>query len=171
MPNHTCCFTGHRPESLYKNADDGEVYNSIVKAVENAVSDGYTVFICGGSRGGDFLFADAVLYTKIRHPEIKLCIALACRDQASDWSREDRNEFSRLLDSADQIVCLSDRYTSGCMQKRNRYMVEQATLLIAAYNGTQGGTKYTYSYAAKKHLRIVNVLDIIIQESDQLSFL
>ncbi len=171
MPKQTCCFTGHRPENLYLNADDGEVYSRILKAVEDAILDGYKVFICGGCRGGDFLFADAVLYARIKNPDIKLCFALPCRDQASEWSRNDRDDYSRLLDSADDIVCLSDKYTVGCMQKRNRHMVDRSSLLIAAYNGTEGGTQYTYNYAQKKHLRIVNVLDRIIPQTDQLSFL
>ncbi len=171
MLKNTCCFTGHRPESLYKNADDGEVYNRILKAVENAVLDGYTIFLCGGCRGGDFLFADAVLYARTKYPQIKLCFVLPCRDQASEWSRTDRDDYSRLLDSADDIVCLSEKYTNSCMQKRNRYMVDHSTLLIAAYNGTSGGTEYTYNYANKRHLRIVNVLDRITEETDQLSFL
>ncbi len=171
MLKSTCCFTGHRPENLYKNADDSEVYSRILNAVESAYLDGYTVFICGGCRGGDFLFADAVLYLRTQHPEVKLCFALPCRDQASQWCREDRDEYSRLLDSADEIICLSEKYSAGCMQKRNRYMVDRSTLLIAAFNGSQGGTEYTYNYAFKKHLRIVNVLDRITEESDQLSFL
>lgn len=171
MLKHTCCFTGHRPESLYLNADDGEIYSRILKAVENAVLDGYTVFMCGGCRGGDFLFADAVLYAKTKYPEIKLCFALPCSDQANLWERADRDNYSRLLDSADEIVCLSEKFTNGCMQKRNRYMVDRSTLLIAAYNGSAGGTEYTFNYATKKHLRIVNVLDRITEQTDQLSFL
>ncbi len=171
MLKHTCCFTGHRPENLYKNADDGEIYSRILKAVDDAILDGYTFFICGGCRGGDFLFADAVLYARTKHPEIKLLFAIPCRDQASEWNRADRDEYSRLLDSADEIVCLSEKYTNGCMQKRNRYMVDRSTLLIAAYNGSDGGTQYTYNYALKRHLRIVNVLDRITEQTDQLSFL
>ena len=50
-------------------------------------------------------------------------------------------------------------------------MVDRSTLLIAAYNGSAGGTEYTFNYATKKHLRIVNVLDRITEQTDQLSFL
>lgn len=171
MVKSTCCFTGHRPENLYINADESEIYNRILSSVQNAILDGYTMFLCGGCRGADFLFADAVIYSRTKNPSIKLCFVLPCRDQASEWSRDDRDNYSRLLDCADEIICLNDKYKNGCMQQRNRFMVDRSSLLISAYNGTEGGTEYTYKYAQKKHLRIVNVLDRITQETDQLSFL
>lgn len=171
MLKSTCCFTGHRPENLYANCDESELYQRILKAVENAVSDGYQYFLCGGSRGADFLFAEAVIYLRTKYPHIKLNFILPCRDQAEQWSREDRDCYSRLLNSADEVICLNDKYKSGCMHQRNRYMVDRSTLLIAAYNGTSGGTEYTYKYAQKKHLRIVDTLDRIIEETEQLSFL
>ena len=48
-------------------------------------------------------------------------------------------------------------YTPGCMQRRNRYMVDHASLLIAVNDGARGGTRSTIEYAFK---RGVNVLDI-----------
>ena len=63
------------------------------------------------------------------------------------WSREDRDRYSNLLELGDSVFCLSDKYSNGCMQYRNRVMVERSSLLIAAWNGTEGGTEYTYKYA------------------------
>ncbi len=41
--------------------------------------------------------------------------------------------------------------TPGCMQRRNRYMVDRSSLLIAVYDGIpQGGTLNTLSYAMGK---------------------
>lgn len=169
----TCCFTGHRPKDLFAYNSPAEVYARILKAVEDAVEDGYTDFLCGGCIGGDFLFADAVISVRSERPdrEIRLNMCLPCRDQAEKWERGDRDRYSGYLQVADSIVCLSDRYTEGCMQKRNRYMVDRSSLLIAAYNGSSGGTEYTYKYARRSGLRTVNLLEIPTQESDQLSFL
>ena len=50
-------------------------------------------------------------------------------------------------------------------------MVERSSLLIAAWNGTEGGTEYTYKYAKKRKLRIVDIIDRLPEETDQLSFL
>ena len=47
-------------------------------------------------------------------------------------------------------------YTPGCMNRRNRYMVDRSSLLIAVYDGIpQGGTLNTLSYAMGKGVRTV----------------
>ncbi len=169
----TCCFTGHRPGVLFETANEAEVLNKIFKAVESAVADGYTDFLCGGCVGGDFLFADAVIMAKSKYADkgLRLCMCLPCRDQSAKWDRHTRDRYSGYLDVADSVVCLNEKYVNGCMQQRNRYMVDRSSLLIAAYNGTPGGTAYTFRYASKCGLRIVNVLDKQREESNQLSFL
>ncbi len=167
---NVCCFTGHRPETLYIDNDESEVYGLILKAVEDAILDQYTVFMCGGCRGGDFLFGESVAELRNTYPEIRLVCVLPFRGQAELWSGEDRNRYADLLDAADEVVCLNDKYTKSCMHERNRYMVDRSSLLIAAYNGTKGGTDYTLSYAKKQGLRTVNLLRVQGKQSAQLSF-
>ncbi len=167
---NVCCFTGHRPETLYIDNDESEVYGLILKAVEDAILDRYTVFMCGGCRGGDFLFGEAVAELRNTYPEIRLVCVLPFRCQAELWSGEDRNRYADLLDAADEVVCLNDKYTKSCMHERNRYMVDRSSLLIAAYNGAKGGTDYTLSYAKKQGLRTVNLLRVQGEQSAQLSF-
>ena len=41
------------------------------------------------------------------------------------------------------------------MLERNRYMVNNSSLLIALFNGKPGGTKSTIEYAKKQNLRII----------------
>ena len=41
---------------------------------------------------------------------------------------------------------LSLIHISSCMQRRDRYMVDHASLLIAAFDGSAGGTRYTVEY-------------------------
>ncbi len=166
-----CCFTGHRPEALFKDEDEYTVYNYILIAVKDAVLDGYTQFMCGGCRGGDILFGEAVNELKKTNDNIRLICVLPYRGQAEGWPGSDRNRYADLLDAADDVICLHDEYSKGCMHQRNRYMVDRSSLLIAAYNGTKGGTEFTVNYAKKQGLRIVNVLTPQGQQSDQLSFL
>ena len=171
MVRYTCCFTGHRPEKLFEQYDESEIYNRILAAISTAIEDGYTTFVCGGSRGADFLFAEAVIELKSTHPGIRLEFMLPCRNQSELWSREDRDRYSSLLELGDSVFCLSDKYTPGCMQNRNRVMVDRSSLLIAVWNGTEGGTEYTYKYARKRKLRIVDLIDRIPEQTNQLSFL
>ncbi len=169
----TCCFTGHRPKDLFLFNDETDVFNNILSAVYSAVKDGYTDFLCGGCIGGDFLFAEAVIMARSEMPDrdIKLHMCLPCRNQAELWDRADRARYSSYLETADSIVCLNERYVKGCMHERNRYMVDRSSLLIAAFNGSPGGTAYTVKYAKKLGLRVVNLLEIPSEESNQLSFL
>ena len=46
-------------------------------------------------------------------------------------------------------------YFNGCMQKRNQYMVDTSSVLIAVYDGVSGGTKNTVEYAKKKDKKII----------------
>lgn len=42
---------------------------------------------------------------------------------------------------------LQRHYSSDCMQKRNRYMVEHADLILAVWDGQPSGTGMTVTYA------------------------
>ena len=46
---------------------------------------------------------------------------------------------------------------SSCMQRRDRYMVDHASLLIAAFDGSAGGTRYTVEYAMRRGLDVVDL--------------
>ena len=43
------------------------------------------------------------------------------------------------------------------MQRRDRYMVDHSSLLIAAFDGTPGGTQYTMQYAMSRGVSIVDL--------------
>ena len=45
----------------------------------------------------------------------------------------------------------------ACMQRRDRYMVDHASLLIAVFDGSPGGTQYTVQYAMGRGLDIVDL--------------
>ena len=52
---------------------------------------------------------------------------------------------------------VSEKYTPGCMQRRNRYMVDHASLLIAAHDGLPGGTRNTIEYALRRGVPVVDI--------------
>ena len=43
------------------------------------------------------------------------------------------------------------------MLRRNRYMVDRSSRLIAVYDGMLGGTMYTLTYAMKQGLDIITL--------------
>jgi len=52
---------------------------------------------------------------------------------------------------------VSAKYSSSCMLRRDRYMVDHASLLIAAFDGSSGGTRYTVEYALNRGLSILDL--------------
>lgn len=159
----TCCFTGHRPEKMPFAATaysfDHHVFRrNLEYAVQTAILSGYRRFITGMSRGMDLWAAMCVLDFKRAYPGLTLEAAIPCPEQASRWDADDVRFYNLVLSRCDVKTVLSPRYVSGCMNKRNRYMVDQSSLLIAAFDGRSGGTRNTCAYAERMGVRIYNIL-------------
>ena len=161
------CFTGHR-----KIPDDKmpEVLSRLYSAVAHLIFEGYTTFICGGALGFDTLCAQCVLKMKERFPHIKLVLALPCRDQTLKWDDvKDISTYKEILGKADLVEYMQPFYTSSCMHERNRWMVDHSSLCVAYLTSYRSGTAYTYNYAKKKGLGLINIADE--GEEKQLSFI
>ena len=52
-----------------------------------------------------------------------------------------------MLRAADAVYYISDSYSRPVYQRRNEWMVDRSSLLIAAYTGASGGTSNTIEYA------------------------
>lgn len=158
----SCCFTGHRPAKLpwrFREEDPRCVAlkGRIADAVEMAYQEGYRHFICGMALGCDQYFCEAVLALREQHPDVTIEAALPCPTQADAWTAVQRERYERLLAECDLETMVSGKYTSSCMQRRDRYMVDHASLLIAVFDGTAGGTRYTMQYAMQRGLNIVDI--------------
>ena len=158
----TCCFTGHRPEKLPWGDNEGDPRCAALKkrlydAVEAAYDGGMRHFICGMARGCDFYFAEAVIELRRRKGDVSLEAAVPCLTQAERWPEEDRLRWSSLLERCDLETLVQERYTRGCMLRRNRYMVDHSALVIAVYDGAGGGTRRTLEYALRQKVPFVDI--------------
>ncbi|HWS41682.1 MAG TPA: SLOG family protein [Pseudoflavonifractor sp.] len=158
----TCCFTGHRPDKLPWGADEGDprcadLKNRIAAALEEAYEKGMRHFICGMALGADLYFCEAALDLRRRCPGVTVEAAIPCEEQAARWGERDRNRYFALVKDCDYETMVQHHYDRGCMLRRNRYMVDRSSMLIAAYDGLLGGTMYTLAYAMKKGLEIVTL--------------
>ena len=54
-----------------------------------------------------------------------------------------RARYRAAMASADDAVVLSPVYRAGCYAVRNNYLVDHASLLVAWYDGSPGGTRHT----------------------------
>ena len=162
--SRTCCFTGHRPAKLPWGSDERDprclaLKRSILRELEKLYRVGCRHFISGMALGCDLYFAEAVLELKERYPAVTLEAALPCPGQADRWSEENRTRWQLLLEHCDLETVVQDHYDRWCMLRRDRYMVDRSSAVLAVFDDTPGGTKYTLDYAAKQHLDIL-LLDL-----------
>jgi len=158
--NITCCFTGHRTEKLPWGDDERDerclkLKEQLHDMVERAYAEGYRHFICGMARGCDTYFCEEVLALRVRYQDVTVEAAIPCPGQSGRWSAEDRERYEDLLERCDYRTVVEAKYSPGCMQKRNRYMVDHAALLIAAFDGLPGGTRQTVEYAFSRKLNVL----------------
>ena len=65
--------------------------------------------------------------------------------------------YNQILKDVNKVVYASEYYYNGCMQKRNRHMVDNSAFCICYLAKPTGGTFYTANYAKQKGLRIINL--------------
>ena len=156
MKEKTACFTGHRkipPKKLPMVSE--RLRETLIKCIEN----GYCFFGAGGALGFDTLAAQTVLELKKDYPQIKLILVLPCHNQTRGWNEKDIAKYELIKRKADKVVYTSDQYYRGCMQKRNRHLVEESNLCICYLVQNKGGTFYTVNYAKNRGLMIINMCD------------
>ena len=154
MKNTSCCFTGHRdivPQKLPL------IKEKLINLISDAIERGYTDFYNGAAIGFDLLAAEAVLELKEKYPDIRLHIIVPCATQSSRWTADNRQKYERVTACADEVKILSPFYFNGCMQVRNRYMVDASSLCIAYIERNTGGSADTVKYAEKEGLEIINI--------------
>ena len=156
----TCSFTGHRPEKLPWGSNESDprcvqLKERLTDALEQAYADGFRHFICGMARGADFYFAEAVLRLRGEQQDVTLEAAIPCEEQAQRWREEERERYFHLVELCDYETMIQRHYDRTCMQRRNRYMVDRSSRLIAVYDGMLGGTMYTVHYAMRAGVELV----------------
>ena len=125
-------------------------------------------YFAGGAIGFDLAAAVTVLNMKRVYPDITLNLALPCPEYQSKWTRAEIELFDRVRSRADSEVYVSESYHRGCMQMRNKYMVDKSVFCIAYLREKSGGTYNTVAYALKKGIEVINLTDVPI--TDQISF-
>lgn len=77
--------------------------------------------------------------------------------QADSWEKADQRRRYNILTAADKTVITSEQYNRGCFFTRNRYMVDNADVVVCAFNGKSGGTAYTVDYALKQNKIVIQI--------------
>ena len=151
-----CCFTGHR--EIPAGGVDG-ILEHLKREIERLYTEnGIAVFYAGGATGFDALASEAVIERRAMHPDIRLVVVMPHKEQAKRWSAEEKAQHEHIKCSADEVICLAEHYYRGCMQRRNRYMVDRSSICICYLTKDTGGTAYTVRYARKQGLSVTNLV-------------
>ena len=160
--NITCSFTGHRASKLPWGFHENDprcitLKQQIYDAVEAVYDSGIRHFICGMANGCDMYFGEAILQLKETHKDVTLEAAIPFAGQADHWKEPEKLRWQNIYNKSDYITIVSKTYTRECMNKRNRYMVDHSSILIAAYNGSKGGTQNTILYAIRSKCEVIQI--------------
>ncbi len=148
---HSCCFTGHRPQGLPFKENEDHPDCMKLKAL---------------------LRQELVLELKSEYPQITLESAIPYEEQASNWTVQQRERYYEIAGKCDQETILQTAYTGGCMKKRNHYMVDSSTFVLAVWDGTsRSGTAQTVRYARElcRKIIIINPKTLELTRENQLN--
>ena len=118
-------------------------------AVQKAIERGYQHFISGMAAGIDLLAAKIVLQLREDMSEMGIVLeaAIPFPSQFKRWKKETKREYERILLQCDKVHCVYDVFSLEAYKKRDKYMVDKSSLLIAVEGKPNGGTARTIAYA------------------------
>lgn len=152
--SRTCCFTGHRN---LPRAEVPAIRERLREVIASMVRMGVCYFGAGGARGFDTLAAETVLELESQFPELRLILVLPCRDQTRSWRKEDVARYEAVKVQADKVVYTAEHYYTGCMQVRNRRLVDCSGRCIAYLTERSGGTWNTVLYCQGQGVPVTNI--------------
>lgn len=147
-----CCFTGPRPKNYPWGRDkecEAKIEEKLKIAVQEAVERGYRHFISGMSAGIDLLAAKIVLQLRGDMPKMEIALeaAIPFLFQSKRWKEETKREYEIILSQCDKVHYIADAFSLEAYKKRDKYMVDKSSLLIAVEGKPNGGTARTIAYA------------------------
>lgn len=158
MEDKVCSFSGHR--QILKSHTES-LPQLLSETVDALIDSGVRTFQSGGALGFDLLAASLILAKRIKHPNIRLKMVLPCRDQADRWPKKFQRAYGNILSAADEVLYLSENYDPFCMQRRNRYLVDSADILMCYLTRSFGGTMNTVNYAYDCNRQIINLATLL----------
>jgi uncharacterized phage-like protein YoqJ len=155
----TVCFTGHR---VINNTEQPQLIRVLKDTISKLIGMGADIFMVGGALGFDYIASTFVLTAKSQYPFIRLVITLPCLNHDEKWKTADKLAYSYLLNNADEVIYVSEKpYFTGCMKKRNLYLVEQSDICVAYMKRARSGTSQTVRFARERGLTVINLAEQI----------
>lgn len=147
----TCTFAGHR--EVYQSHISEKLEQEIEKILD---LDESFRFLVGGMGDFDGLCASAVRKAKRSHPEKQISLELVMPYLTQELN-ESKDYYEQFYDDVIIPIELAGVHYKSAITKRNQWMVEQSSYLIAYVYRDFGGAYTTLQYAKKKGLQVVNI--------------
>lgn len=147
-------ITGHRPEKIGGYRVPNPTYNFIRRALDEAfLRLQPNTVIVGMAQGVDQLAAELCAIN-----QIPFIAAIPFVGFESRWPAASQIWYRQLLGRATtvRVICSGD-FAGWKMQTRNEWMVDHSDLLLAVWNGTNGGTANCVNYARRVGKRIERI--------------
>ncbi|WP_418992325.1 SLOG family protein [Alistipes sp.] len=149
-PEITVSFTGHRTYA-------DQIREELTRLVEELYAAGRRRFLSGMAAGFDLAAAEAVLGCRERLEGLQLIAVVPFEGQQARFTPADRERFERVLEAADERLVLAPAFHRGCYAVRNDYLVREASLVVAWYDGSAGGTRDTVRRALRRGRTVLNL--------------
>ena len=98
------------------------------------IERGVTDRLCGMAQGADLWCAQIVLDLRKKNTAMKLHAILPCEGQERKWTASAQEHYRSILAQANEVIYVGQEYSRNCMLKRNRYLVDHSSILLAVYN-------------------------------------
>lgn len=128
---------------------EAKIEEKLKIAVQEAVERGYRHFISGMAAGIDLLAEKSVLQLREDMSEMGIVLeaAIPFPSQFKRWKEETKREYEIILSQCDKVPYIADAFSLEAYKKRDKYMVDKSSLLIAVEGKPNGGTARTIAYA------------------------
>lgn len=158
-------FTGHRPDKIadWRKAPERAeraIRESVAAQVVELAGQGAEEFLSGMAPGLDLWAADEVLRLRAEgvlgaHTRLTLLVPYPGFERTFETA--DKSLFVSIVERADEVVFVCPKYQHGCYQLRNAALVERCDVMVAYYEGAEGGTRQTIKMALKSGKSVINL--------------
>lgn len=171
MSTINIALTGHRPNKLGGYNINTPQYHTLQKDLEIYIERNLGVYDTvvghtGLALGADTIWSKAILAMKDKYPgRVKLHAHIPMLEQPSAWFNQSDKDFWQLtVDQADEKTVYGSlenipekdrkKLAGKHLNTRNEGMLNSASVLLALWDGSRGGTGNAVAYGRKTNMHI-----------------
>ena len=160
MSDIIVAFTGHRSDKLGGYDIPNPTYIQVCQETERLLLELKPVKCISGMAIGFDQWA-ANICVQLGIPWLA---SIPFIGQEKRWPKKSQDQYHWLLSKAAEQVVICDAFSIAAFQRRNEHMVDNATDVIACFDGAKGGTANCVAYAEKMGKPIHRIVPIVKED-------